>query len=78
MAAHFLILPLLMINAAAQKVSISQPTVWATKPDVAGFEKIENEHLEAAQHSIDALVAALWRHSTKPSARLTPLLTWQD
>lgn len=58
MAAHFLILPLLMINAAAQKVSISQPTVWATKPDVAGFEKIENEHLEAAQHSIDALVAA--------------------
>src|SRR5438477_10816533 len=58
MAAHILILPLLMINAAAQKVSISQPTVWATKPDVAGFEKIENEHLEAAQHSIDALVAA--------------------
>ncbi len=36
---------------------MSQPTVWATKPDVAAFEKIENDRLAAAQVSIDKLVA---------------------
>src|SRR5579871_2397765 len=40
---------------SAQK--ISQPTIWAAKPDVAGFEKIENDRLAAAQASIDKLVA---------------------
>ncbi|HZQ94585.1 MAG TPA: M3 family metallopeptidase [Candidatus Sulfotelmatobacter sp.] len=45
------------VNSAAQTVSISQPTVWATKPDVAAFEKMENDRLTAAQHSVDTLVA---------------------
>ncbi len=48
---------------AAQQVSISQPTIWASKPDVAGFEKIENDRLAAAQHSIDLLVANKGPHT---------------
>src|SRR3954468_14063425 len=44
-------------NVAAQKVTVSQPTVWAQKPDVASFEKTINDRLAAAQHSIDTLVA---------------------
>jgi thimet oligopeptidase len=35
-----------------------QPTVWAGKPDVAAFEKIENARLDAAQKAIDQLVGA--------------------
>jgi thimet oligopeptidase len=51
-------LPLLMTTfTTAQNVSVSQPTVWATKPDVAAFEKIESDRLAAAQASIDKLVA---------------------
>jgi thimet oligopeptidase len=48
---------LMTINALAQTVSVSQPTIWAAKPDVAAFEKIENDRLAAAQASIDTLVA---------------------
>ncbi len=35
----------------------SQPTIWSTKPDVAAFEKIENDRLAAAQKAIDEVVA---------------------
>ncbi|MGE5055648.1 MAG: M3 family metallopeptidase [Acidobacteriota bacterium] len=45
---------LLVTGAAAQ---ITQPTVWAAKPDVAAFEKMENDRLAAAQQSIGKLVA---------------------
>jgi thimet oligopeptidase len=41
----------------AQVATVPQPTIWASKPDVAAFEKIENDHLAAAQHSIDTLLA---------------------
>lgn len=52
-------LPVLLTTiVSAQKVSISQPTVWAAKPDVSAFEKIENDRLSAAQTSIDTLLAA--------------------
>lgn len=56
-APYFLIFALLAINVVAQPASISQPTVWAGKPDVTAFEKIENDRLAAAQHSVDTLVA---------------------
>jgi thimet oligopeptidase len=36
----------------------SQPTVWATKPDAAAFEKIVNDRLAAGQGAIDKVVAA--------------------
>ena len=34
-----------------------QPTVWAAKPDIAGFEKIVDDRLAAAQKAIDQVVA---------------------
>jgi thimet oligopeptidase len=43
---------------SAQKITVSQPTIWAAKPDVTAFEKIENDRLAAAQRSIDVLLAA--------------------
>jgi len=48
---------LLLINVAAQSGPSSQPTVWATKPDAAAFEKIVNDRLAAGQKSIDQIVA---------------------
>ncbi|MFZ0198776.1 MAG: M3 family metallopeptidase [Candidatus Sulfotelmatobacter sp.] len=42
---------------SAQKVTVSQPTIWAAKPDVAAFEKIETDRLAAGQRSIDTLLA---------------------
>ena len=57
--AIFFCLPLVLSAVlSAQKVTVSQPTIWATKPDVAAFEKIETDRLAAAQRSIDTLLAA--------------------
>jgi thimet oligopeptidase len=47
----------LTVVLSAQMITIAQPTIWAAKPDVVGFEKIENERLAAAQSAIDRLVA---------------------
>ncbi len=35
----------------------SQPTIWASKPDVAGFEKIVNDRLATAQTAIDQITS---------------------
>jgi thimet oligopeptidase len=43
--------------AAAQEIPKSQPSLWSTKPDVAAFEKTENDRLAAAQAAIDQIVA---------------------
>ncbi len=49
---------LLLITAVAVfGQAPAQPTVWATKPDVAGFEKIIGDRLAAAQTSIDQVTA---------------------
>lgn len=48
----FLLAPL-----AAQEMPKSQPVVWSAKPDIAAFEKIENDHLAAAQREVDKVVA---------------------
>ncbi|MGA2920408.1 MAG: M3 family metallopeptidase [Candidatus Sulfotelmatobacter sp.] len=54
-----LCLPLILTAVlSAQKVSVSQPTIWAAKPDVAAFEKIETDRLALGQRSIDTLLAA--------------------
>ncbi|HUC29407.1 MAG TPA: M3 family metallopeptidase [Candidatus Acidoferrum sp.] len=55
-AVLFVLFALLAVNVTAQKVS--QPTIWASKPDVAAFEKIEGDHLSAARASVAVLVAA--------------------
>jgi thimet oligopeptidase len=57
--AIFLGLPLLFAALlSAQPATISQPTIWASKPDVAAFEKIENDRLAAGRRAIDTLLAA--------------------
>lgn len=43
--------------ASAQDASTSQPTIWANKPDIAAFDKIENDHLASAQQAVDRLTA---------------------
>jgi thimet oligopeptidase len=56
---HSRILAVLLLFAAtgvAQDLK-TQPTVWASQPDIAAFDKIENEHLAAAQRAIDQIVA---------------------
>ena len=49
---------LLAAVLSAQRVTVSQPTLWASKPDVAAFEKIETDRLAAGQRAIDTLLAA--------------------
>jgi len=44
--------------ASAQQASTSQAPLWSAKPDVTAFEKIENDHLSAAQRTVESLVAA--------------------
>src|SRR5229473_3336549 len=43
--------------AGARDLPTDQPPIWSTKPDVNAFEKIENDRLNAAQRSIDKIVA---------------------
>jgi len=54
-AGCFLLMSFLAVHMFAQ--TIPQPTIWATKPDVNTFEKMENDRLAAAQHAVDTLVA---------------------
>jgi thimet oligopeptidase len=51
-------LPFFLLAVISQSVTVSQPTVWATKPDVAAFEKLETDRLAASRASIDTLLAA--------------------
>jgi thimet oligopeptidase len=48
---------ILVAMLPAQKATISQPTIWASKPDVAGFEKIENDRLDAGKRAIAEMLA---------------------
>jgi thimet oligopeptidase len=45
-----------MIASASAQTQL-QPTIWASKPDVNGFEKIVNDHLAAAQAAIDQVTS---------------------
>ncbi len=47
-----------IIPAVAQSFPASQPPLWSAKPDIPAFEKIENDHLAAAQRLVDKLTAA--------------------
>ncbi|MDQ1386647.1 MAG: thimet oligopeptidase [Acidobacteriaceae bacterium] len=56
--AIFLCLPLILAAVlSAQSITVTQPTIWASKPDVAAFEKIENDRLAAGQRAIETLIA---------------------
>ena len=47
---------LFVSSLAAQDIK-KQPTVFATKPDIAAFNKIENDRLATAQKFIDQILA---------------------
>src|SRR5271167_1686333 len=55
--AQLIFLLLLVAPVYAQEMPASQPPIWSAKPDVAAFEKTENDHLAAAQRSIDQVTA---------------------
>jgi thimet oligopeptidase len=56
--AIFVCLPFLLVAVlSAQRITVSQPTIWASKPDVAAFEKIETDRLANGQRAIDMLLA---------------------
>jgi thimet oligopeptidase len=68
----FLCAPIILAAVlSAQSVTISQPTLWSSKPDVPAFEKIENDRLAAGQKSIDVLLAAKGAHTIENT--LAPL-----
>lgn len=52
------VLCLLAVVSIAGAQSATQPPIWASKPDVAGFETIVNNHLAAAQKSIDEITSS--------------------
>lgn len=49
----FILIPMLI----SQTATVSQPTIWVNKPDVAAFEKIENDRLDAGWRAIGELIA---------------------
>jgi Zn-dependent oligopeptidase len=52
-----LFLPGAVLLAQTTAKAMIQPTIWASNPDVAGFEKIVNDHLAAADVSITKLTS---------------------
>src|SRR5579864_8645485 len=58
-----LLLSFFAIAAAAQDWSKMQPPLWSTKPDVAGFDKIETDRLAAAQQTLDRILAVKGQRS---------------
>jgi thimet oligopeptidase len=48
---------ILVAMLPAQNATVSQPTIWAEKPDATGFEKIENNRLDAGKRAIDDMLA---------------------
>ncbi|HSS97136.1 MAG TPA: M3 family metallopeptidase, partial [Terriglobales bacterium] len=48
---------LTVASAWAQMTPASQKPLWTSKPDVAAFEKVENDHLAAADRFIATLVS---------------------
>jgi len=79
--AIFLCLPIVLSAIlSAQKVTVSQPTIWAAKPDVASFEKIETDVSPPASApstpcsppKARAPLQTRSSPSTKPSTKTTP------
>jgi thimet oligopeptidase len=48
---------LLLSSSLLFAQTAKQAPIWTSKPDVAAFEKIENDHLAAAQKSLEQLIA---------------------
>lgn len=50
-------------GASAQTVTIAQAPVWINKPDIAVFEKMENDRLAAGQRAIDRILSLKGAHT---------------
>ncbi|HWZ99126.1 MAG TPA: M3 family metallopeptidase [Candidatus Dormibacteraeota bacterium] len=50
-------------NAQSTSMTVAQAPVWASKPDIAAFEKIENDRLAAGQRAIDQILAVKGGHT---------------
>ena len=46
-----------LLLSAASLAQSTQPTLWASKPDTAAFDKAENDYLATAQKDIETLTA---------------------
>jgi thimet oligopeptidase len=55
--AHVIAFLLLATTVSAQDMPKDQPPLWSANPDVAAFEKMENDRLAAAQRAIDQIIA---------------------
>lgn len=61
---------ILVAMLPAQNAAVSQPTIWASKPDVTGFEKIENDRLDAAKRAIDEMIAVKGKRTVENTLAL--------
>jgi thimet oligopeptidase len=50
-------------DASAQTATVAQAPVWINKPDIAGFEKMENDRLAAGQRAIDQILSVKGAHT---------------
>jgi len=57
-----LLLFLSLLNAQTSP-TVKQAPLWAGKPDIPAFEKLENDRLERAQRSIDQILAVAGRRT---------------
>jgi Zn-dependent oligopeptidase len=55
---RLLMLALVLMFSSSGIAQIWQPTLWASKPDVSGFEKIVNDRLAAANNAVAQLTSA--------------------
>ncbi len=63
-------IPVLLAAAAgAQQMPQSQPPLWASKPDVAAFEKLEAARLTEAQKHVDQVLAVTGARTVENTLR---------
>jgi thimet oligopeptidase len=67
---RLIFIPSLLAGAVvAQEMPKSQPPLWAAKPDVAAFEKVEAGHLAEAQRHIDQLLTVTGKRTVENTLR---------
>src|SRR5882672_11116437 len=52
------------------QVMVTQTPAWTSKPDIAAFEKLENERLAAGQRAIDQILAVKGGHTLENTLAL--------
>ncbi len=67
----------LIIAGSAQVQAPAQPALWAARPDVAAFEKIENAHLASAQQAVDRLLAVKGARTIENTLAPFDEATWE-